>query len=74
MSPGGLVCVVSDGISEAFTPDGEQFGNERVVEILADPQSVTPQELIERTQAQIARWQAGAEPKDDQTMVIATRA
>lgn len=69
---GGLICVTSDGISEAFSPSGDQFSNEKLAELLALDVKKSPQEIIQLVQSEVETWQQGQEPKDDQTMVIAT--
>ncbi|HEY7086526.1 MAG TPA: GAF domain-containing SpoIIE family protein phosphatase [Tepidisphaeraceae bacterium] len=73
LSEGGMICVNSDGINEAFSPAGQQFGAERLIEILSDGGSHTASDqIIARVQAAVSQWQGGDEPKDDQTMVIAS--
>lgn len=71
LEPGGFVCVVSDGISEAFAPDGEQYGNDRLSHLLVAAATEPPEEVLRRIQADIDVWQQGHEPKDDQTVVMA---
>jgi sigma-B regulation protein RsbU (phosphoserine phosphatase) len=71
--PGGVICISSDGIPEAFSPSGEQFGVERLIEILSAEENKSPQEMIASVQAAVLRWQEMDEPKDDQTLVIAMK-
>ena len=71
LGPGGVICVTSDGIFEAFAPDGEQFGVERLMEILN--QGASPEMVIAEIQTAMEKWQASEEPRDDQTVVIAAR-
>jgi len=70
---GGMICVTSDGIFESFSPTGEQFGVERLVQILEDSKNAAPADLIARIHAAVQVWQGNDEPKDDQTVVIAQR-
>jgi phosphoserine phosphatase RsbU/P len=67
---GGSVCIISDGIPEAFAPSGDLFGVARLTETLAQR---TGDDAIAAVQDAVREWQNGDEPKDDQTMVIATR-
>jgi phosphoserine phosphatase len=69
---GGQLIVSSDGIFEAFSPKQEQFGAERLIELLRD-RSRTPAQTIEALKAAINAWQGKEEPPDDQTIVIAQR-
>jgi phosphoserine phosphatase len=72
-APGGMICVTSDGIAEAFAPNDEQFGAERLIEILTQSNGAPGEQVIARVQQAVRQWQQKDEPKDDQTMVVATR-
>lgn len=72
LDSGGMICISSDGITEAFSPDGRQFGVERLMEILNDSKA-RPHELIRRVGEAVRQWQGGDEPRDDQTLVVAAR-
>ena len=72
LQKGGQLLVASDGIFEAFDPSGNQFGAERVIELLNHP-GRTPAATIEVLKEEINRWQGKEEPPDDQTIVIAQR-
>jgi sigma-B regulation protein RsbU (phosphoserine phosphatase) len=71
LKDGGLLCVSSDGIFEAFSSTGEQFGVERVIQILDDHGNEPLEALIARIQSAVQIWQGGEEPRDDQTVVFA---
>ena len=68
-----FICITSDGIPEAFSLAGEQFGVERLTSILAAEPASGPEEIIARVQSAVLQWQGIDEPKDDQTLVIAIR-
>jgi sigma-B regulation protein RsbU (phosphoserine phosphatase) len=77
---GGSLVVTSDGITESFSPDGELFGESRLVQTLngCDSQAdgrCTPAERIVRTVHEaVITWQGHRdEPKDDQTVVVVRR-
>jgi sigma-B regulation protein RsbU (phosphoserine phosphatase) len=72
LEKGGQLVVASDGIYEAFDPAGEQFGSERVINLLKAP-GRTPAQTIETLKDTINQWQGKEEPPDDQTIVIAQR-
>lgn len=72
LNAGGLVCISSDGIFEAFSPTGEQFGDDRLTAILTNTNG-SPEGIIQSVQSAVRQWQGNDEPKDDQTMVIAIR-
>ena len=69
---GEIVLGYSDGVLEALSPAGEQFGSERLAAVVgaapADPDAV-----VEQVLAAIRRFTEGAEPYDDITMVALAR-
>ncbi|MEO6435500.1 MAG: PP2C family protein-serine/threonine phosphatase, partial [Tepidisphaeraceae bacterium] len=73
LSAGGLLAVVSDGIFEAMTSAGEQFGMPRVVELLDANRACSPKQIIEALRDAATKWTGSEEPKDDQTIVIARK-
>jgi phosphoserine phosphatase len=73
LGPDGMLCVTSDGIAEAFSPNNEQFTNERLIDILSSSRHQPAQQVIARVRDAVRQWQQSDEPRDDQTMVIATR-
>jgi phosphoserine phosphatase RsbU/P len=72
LQKGGQLLVASDGIYEAFDPLGEQFGPERMIDLLRRA-GRTPADTIETMKQAINAWQQKEEPPDDQTIVIAQR-
>jgi phosphoserine phosphatase RsbU/P len=65
LAAGDRMYLYSDGIPDAMNPDGEQFGDARVLEAIdrgrADPLRVGLARLLE----EIERWQEGERPQDD---------
>lgn len=74
IEPGGALIVMSDGIFESFSPTREQFGTERVIELLDQTNSDASQSCIEQVHAAVVKWQEKDEPNDDQTIVMVKRA
>jgi len=71
LATGGILCAVSDGIFEAFSPEAEEFGINRITQILAA--AADPALAIAQIQSAVQSWQGSDEPRDDQTIVIAAR-
>jgi serine phosphatase RsbU (regulator of sigma subunit) len=67
-----MLVVFSDGIFEAPCPTGEQFGVERVLEILKDKcgSNATSGEIVAAMREAVTKWQGQDTPADDQTTVI----
>lgn len=62
----------TDGVTEAKNPDGERFGNDRLVKALNEDRTIGNESLILRIKAAVDHF-AGEEPQfDDITMVSFT--
>ena len=72
LAPGGMLMIMSDGIIEAFSA-AEEFGVERVCQILDKSRLDPPEAQLESIRAAVREWQGHDEPRDDQTIVIARR-
>jgi phosphoserine phosphatase RsbU/P len=70
---GGVLVVMSDGIFESFSPAHEQFGTDRVVELLDCSNSHPPQHCIDSLHRAVDAWQQHDVPIDDQTIVVVKR-
>ena len=73
IDPGGTLVVISDGIYEAFDPQGEQFGVQRVVDLCQNGAAANLKTLAEHIRIAVEQWQQKEDPADDQTVVIAAR-
>ncbi len=73
LEPGDLLCLYSDGITEAEDLDEEQFGTERLVEILREHRHRPLQEVLDAIQHAVTRFSAGRPQLDDQTLVLVRR-
>jgi serine phosphatase RsbU (regulator of sigma subunit) len=73
IEPGDLLVLFSDGISEASRLDGEDFGEDRLVELLREHRSESAQAIIETVIQRVTEFIAGAPPADDITIVVAKR-
>jgi phosphoserine phosphatase RsbU/P len=69
-SPGSLLVVYSDGIVEAEDLSGDEFGNERLEEILTTHRTRPTAAVREAIVTAVDSFTAGTAQKDDQTMVI----
>lgn len=70
LDPGDLVFVFSDGVTEAFSPDWQEFGEERVVEcVLANP-GLPPSELLDQVMASVKAFVKNAVQSDDMTALV----
>lgn len=56
LSPSDFVYLYTDGISEAFSPEGEEFGTERLEQIVKSNAGTQPRELLEEIEKTIRDW------------------
>jgi len=68
LEPGDTVVIFTDGVVEATDPDQEQFGDERVLEVLS-ASSGTPAAVKETILSAVKEFFRGAPPNDDLTLV-----
>ena len=69
-APGDLFVFFSDGILDAAGPDGEQFGRARLEALVAQAGGGSAEEVADRIMNAVNHYTAGADPFDDQTVVV----
>ena len=67
VAPGDLLLVLSDGLTEVFNADGEEFGLERVKQVVIDLSGTSLQSLFD---AVMSRVRAHGPQVDDQTLLL----
>jgi sigma-B regulation protein RsbU (phosphoserine phosphatase) len=70
LQPGDSVLFCTDGITDAFDPDGEQFGIERLQELCAAVQLISPTELLGHIFAAVENFTRGREQHDDMAAAV----
>jgi phosphoserine phosphatase RsbU/P len=68
--PGDTLALYTDGITEAFSPHREEFGEERLVEALRRHRSLPPCEQLSSVVEEVRRF-SPHEQHDDITLIIA---
>jgi serine phosphatase RsbU (regulator of sigma subunit) len=68
--PGDLLAIYTDGITEAFNPSGEEFGEERLIEALHRSRDLSPRDLIAAIFDEVHRFNPH-EQRDDVTLIVA---
>ena len=63
-----LVCY-TDGLTEALAPGGEEFGDERLLELIRQHRRESAGRLARRLAEAVAAWTGGA-PQDDATLIV----
>ena len=70
LRPGELLVLFTDGVTEALSAEGEEFGDGRLVNALLQDASSTAEETSRRILAEVDRFTAGAPQRDDVTLVV----
>jgi len=70
LEPGDLVVAFSDGVTDATSVAGEEFGDERILCCAEQNRSSTPERLLECLLTSVREFCAGAVQGDDVTVVV----
>jgi serine phosphatase RsbU (regulator of sigma subunit) len=70
LDPGDLLALYTDGMTESFNADGEEFGEERLIESLLRHRALPPADLIAAVVEESGAF-SEAEQHDDRTMIVA---
>jgi serine phosphatase RsbU (regulator of sigma subunit) len=70
LAPGDTLALYTDGITESFNPDGEEFGEERLVEVLRRNRALSSEALLNTVVDEVRQF-SPHEQHDDITLIIA---
>ncbi len=70
LSPGDLLVFYTDGVVEAENPEGEQFEEERLEDLLNSNYFLTADDIRDLVISEVTRWMDGQEQRDDITVVV----
>jgi serine phosphatase RsbU (regulator of sigma subunit) len=72
LQPGNLLCVVTDGVTEARSAAGAMFGDAALREALlrATRKEQVAQKVLAGVRSELASFAAGAEAADDYTLFL----
>ena len=73
LQPGDVLLVYTDGITEATDPEDEEYGIERLAELLAEHRTAALPDLAERIEHDLEEFVSGVPFADDRTMVLLRR-
>jgi phosphoserine phosphatase RsbU/P len=73
LEPGDLLCIYSDGITEAESPDDEEFGTGRLIDLLRRESGRPLSELMAEIPRAVGEFSQGLPQGDDQTVVLVRR-
>jgi len=70
LQPGDTLVLYSDGVTEALSDEGEEFGESRLIETIQKLRHFSPPELLDQLLEAVQKF-SGSEQEDDVTLVIA---
>ena len=73
LHPSDVLVIYSDGVSEAVSPQGEEFGMERLYQVVAHNLNASAAGIRDRIEAALTKWAQGTPAADDITLVIVKR-
>jgi serine phosphatase RsbU (regulator of sigma subunit) len=73
LEKGDVLVMFSDGVTEAPNPNDEEYGEERLANLVAELSSRPAQQIVDAIHASVHEFTEGAPPADDITVVVARR-
>jgi len=80
---GDFLILYTDGVTDAFSPEGDDFGDQRLRQAIGDacqsttipdgPASLTAQQMLDAIDQQVVAFVADAVPSDDLTLLVLKR-
>jgi serine phosphatase RsbU (regulator of sigma subunit)/predicted enzyme related to lactoylglutathione lyase len=69
--PGDVLALYTDGVTEAFNDEGEEFGEQRLIETLRRNRDLSSEELLTAIVDDLQRFSSGDDQHDDITLIVA---
>jgi sigma-B regulation protein RsbU (phosphoserine phosphatase) len=70
LAQGDWLIVFSDGISEAMSASGDEYGESRIVDVVGKNSALEPKQLLEALFADVREFARGAPQSDDITAMV----
>ena len=74
LEPGGRLVLYTDGVTEAANETDEQWGEERLIELLRSAPRSPCAEVVTRIVGEVRRFEGARGASDDVTLIVARRA
>jgi serine phosphatase RsbU (regulator of sigma subunit) len=73
LAVGDVLVMFSDGVTEAPNPQGEEYGEKRLANLVAELSAQPAAEIVEAIHRSVQEFTEGAPPADDMTVVVARK-
>lgn len=70
IDPGDLILFYTDGVTEAFNPEEEEFGVDRLFAALKETKGLPVEEIIQSIYRQVRKFARGSKGMDDMTIML----
>jgi len=70
LNPGDIIILFTDGVSEAMSKKREEFGQEKVFQILKENANNQPEVIIDKIIKDLREFTAGYEQSDDISLIV----
>ena len=67
---GSVIAIFTDGLEEAMNPEGEIFGQERIIETLKQSLELSSRDIVKAIQDKAVEFCSGRPLHDDLTMIV----
>jgi serine phosphatase RsbU (regulator of sigma subunit)/pSer/pThr/pTyr-binding forkhead associated (FHA) protein len=73
LEPGDMLAIFSDGVTEAVSPDDQDFDTAHLAKAIFAHREESAADIISRVNEDIVQWTKGAPAADDVTLIVARR-
>ena len=73
LPPGAVLVLYTDGVTEAFDSEGDEFGPERLERVVLDNRGADASTIIAAVESAVGRFTGGQERSDDTTLIVVRR-
>jgi sigma-B regulation protein RsbU (phosphoserine phosphatase) len=70
LEDGDVIVLVTDGLLEAYSPEGKAFGADRMLEVVRCNRDRSASEIVEALQVSVRRFADSGKLEDDSTVVV----
>jgi len=71
--PGDILVIYSDGITEAFNPAGDEYGEQRMLDLIQRNRSTSAQDILNTLFEDVTDFAGTAPQHDDMTAIVLKR-
>jgi sigma-B regulation protein RsbU (phosphoserine phosphatase) len=70
LQPGAVLAIFTDGVTEAVDETDEEYGEDRLVELLGALRGMPPEVIYHGVIERVRQWQGNLKQHDDITLIV----